>query len=436
MAGVAAVSTQSPIHHLAALARTLTREVSLAMVGIGLVALHVLDDQFLRPEPGVEPGDHLVSGLVPLALLALAAWAYRRSRAGVRASIALSVGVLGLVASVEAMYASIEGSGASGDDLTGFAALPAGVLLLGVGIVTLWRSRRRDDGHVRRYLRRTGILVVAAVAIVTFVIPIGAAYLFAHIGRGVVADADLGAPAQAVTLRTSDGLTLSGSYVPSRNGAAIIVSPGYNSTPAQARMLVRHGYGVLLYDQRGEGRSDGDPNALGWSAEQDHNAAVAFLQARPDVDRRSRRRARPVGRRRDPAADGRPQRRPACSRIRGSRHPLGARGARHAGEAAGTGCPYPGHFVMTAAVGPVRRRAAARQPERPRAADRAAAVFLISAGKGVDSEVLNRRFYDVAGEPRTLWEIPEAGHTGGLEARPQEYERRVVGFFDQALRER
>ena len=167
MAGVAAVSTQSPIHHLATLARTLTREVSLAMVGIGLVALHVLDDQFLRPEPGVEPGDHLVSGLVPLALLALAAWAYRRSRAGVRASIALSVGVFGLVASVEAMYASIEGSGASGDDLTGFAALPAGVLLLGVGVVTLWRSRRRDDGHVRRYLRRTGILVVAAVAIIT-----------------------------------------------------------------------------------------------------------------------------------------------------------------------------------------------------------------------------------------------------------------------------
>ena len=104
MAGVAAVSTQSPIHHLAALARTLTREVSLAMVGIGLVALHVLDDQFLQPEPGVEPGDHLVSGLVPLALLALAAWAYRRSRAGVRASIALSVGVFGLVTSVEAMY--------------------------------------------------------------------------------------------------------------------------------------------------------------------------------------------------------------------------------------------------------------------------------------------------------------------------------------------
>ena len=435
MAGVAAVSTQRPIYHLATLARTLTREVSLAMVGIGLVALHVLDDQFLRPEPGVEPGDHLVSGLVPLALLALAAWAYRRSRAGVRASIALSVGVLGLVASVEAMYASIEGSGASGDDLTGFAALPAGVLLLGVGVVTLWRSRRRDDGHVRRYLRRTGILVVAAVAIITFVMPIGAAYLFAHIGRGIVADADLGAPAQAVTLRTSDGLMLTGSYVPSRNGAAIIVSPGYNSTPDHARMLVRHGYGVLLYDQRGEGRSDGDPNAFGWSAEQDHNAAVAFLRSRSDVDP-----DRIGGLGLSVAGETLLQTAAHNDGLRAVvSEGAGNRSVREVLDMPRNGAYWlsiPGHFVLTGAMALF-----ANEPPPanlsdlvPQIAPRA--VFLIAAGKGVDSEVLNRRFYDVAGKPRTLWEIPEAGHTGGLEARPQEYERRVVGFFDQALRAR
>ena len=28
---------------------------------------------------------------------------------------------------------------------------------------------------------------------------------------------------------------------------------------------------------------------------------------------------------------------------------------------------------------------------------------------------------------------PEAGHTGGLSARPNEYERRVVGFFERTL---
>jgi fermentation-respiration switch protein FrsA (DUF1100 family) len=93
----------------------------------------------------------------------------------------------------------------------------------------------------------------------------------------------------------------------------------------------------------------------------------------------------------------------------------------------------PTHFVMTGAMAvfaneppPANLKDLVRQIA-PRS------ILLISAGKGVDSEVLNRKFYAAAGEPRTLWEIPEAGHTGGLESRPQEYERRVVGFFDQAL---
>ena len=35
-------------------------------------------------------------------------------------------------------------------------------------------------------------------------------------------------------------------------------------------------------------------------------------------------------------------------------------------------------------------------------------------------------YYEAVGEPKTLWEIPEAGNTGGLDARPREYERRVI----------
>ena len=41
---------------------------------------------------------------------------------------------------------------------------------------------------------------------------------------------------------------------------------------------------MLLFDRRGEGESDGDPNLLGWHGERDVHAAVAFLQRRPDVD--------------------------------------------------------------------------------------------------------------------------------------------------------
>jgi hypothetical protein len=60
-------------------------------------------------------------------------------------------------------------------------------------------------------------------------------------------------------------------------------------------------------------------------------------------------------------------------------------------------------------------------------------VFIIWTRNGVDTEVLNRGYYEAAGAPKTLWEIPESKHVGGLQARPREYERRVVGFFDEAL---
>jgi hypothetical protein len=52
---------------------------------------------------------------------------------------------------------------------------------------------------------------------------------------------------------------------------------------AHARMLARHGYGVLRFDRRGEGESEGDPNLLGWGMDRDLRAAVAFLEERPDV---------------------------------------------------------------------------------------------------------------------------------------------------------
>ena len=44
-------------------------------------------------------------------------------------------------------------------------------------------------------------------------------------------------------------------------------------------------------------------------------------------------------------------------------------------------------------------------------------VMLIAAGNGVESEVLNAGFYAAAGEPKTLWNIPEAGHVAGIRAR-------------------
>ena len=77
---------------LADLVRALGREAGLFVLGVATIALQVLDDSFLQPSPGTSAGDHLVSGLVPLAVLALAAWTYPRVRGGRRGAMALVFG--------------------------------------------------------------------------------------------------------------------------------------------------------------------------------------------------------------------------------------------------------------------------------------------------------------------------------------------------------
>lgn len=41
--------------------------------------------------------------------------------------------------------------------------------------------------------------------------------------------------------------------------------------------------------------------------------------------------------------------------------------------------------------------------------------------------------YTAAGEPKELWYEPALGHTMFDESLPQEYEQRVIGFFDKYL---
>ena len=56
-------------------------------------------------------------------------------------------------------------------------------------------------------------------------------------------------------------------------------------------------------------------------------------------------------------------------------------------------------------------------------------------GQGGEAE-LTETFYEAAREPKEIWLVPGAEHTDGIEAQPEEYERRVVGFFDDGLREK
>jgi hypothetical protein len=87
---------------LARLASAARRESALFAAALGVVGLHIVDDNFLRPEPGTAATGHVLSGLVPLALIVGAAACYGRLRSGVHAVLALLFGVLGVLAGTEA----------------------------------------------------------------------------------------------------------------------------------------------------------------------------------------------------------------------------------------------------------------------------------------------------------------------------------------------
>jgi dienelactone hydrolase len=409
-------------------------EAGLARLGLGAIGLHVVDDNFLQPQPGVSPADHLVSGLVPLAVVVTAAVAYPRLRPGLRGSLALLFGFFGLIGGTEAAY-YLQDVGLSGDDFTGLLSIVAGVLLLAVGAVTLWRSRRTDDHPAWRYTRRAlyGLLGLLVVAFVLF--PVSIAYVVTHVAPEGVPAADLGAPHENVEFTTSDGFLLKGWYVPSKNGAAVISFPGRSGTRLQARMLAKHGYGVLLFDRRGEGQSEGDWNVFGWQGERDVHAAVRFLQGRDDVDpERIGGVGRSVGGEMLIEAGAESEDLKAVVSEGGSGRSIRDELANNS-FSLGQIPALVNHAVLTSAVAVFTNNVPpeALKDLAPRIAPQAVFFVYGEHGQGGSERKPNQGFYAVAGEPKEIWEVPGAQHVGGITTQPEENERRVMGFFDRAL---
>jgi uncharacterized protein len=401
-------------------------------LAMAAAALWVLDNAFWHREPGTAVGDHLASGLVPVALTGLLALAYPRLRPGARAVAALTAGPLMILAGVVDGVRHIAVDRLAGDDVTAVVCGLGGAVLVGFGTALLWQSRRLDERLVRRYARRPITAVIAGLVGVFLVMPLGFAVVVNHKARAPVQRLDHGRPYVDVTLTTSDGLRLAGWYVPSRNGAAVIAFPGRSGPVRHARMLVRHGYGVLLLDRRGEGRSEGDYNARGWGGEPDLRAAIAYLRTRSDVrDDRIGGLGLSVG------GELLLQ---TAAQDQGLRAVVsegaGLRSVAEQKHMPGTP-PEPLRWIAPITMETVAGTVSDHRPPADladlmlRIAPRP--VLLIRGRSGNPDESLNRTYRRAGGPTVSLWEIPRAGHTAGLSTVPAEYERRVVSFFDQAL---
>ena len=259
--------------------------------------------------------------------------------------------------------------------------------------------------------------------------PTAIAYVVTHTARAEVPTPVLGAAHEDVTFTTSDGLKLQGWFVPSRNGATVIAFPGRSGPQKQTRMLVRHGYGVLLFDRRGEGASEGDPNTFGWHGERDLHAAAAYLRSRSDVDPERIGAHRPLRRRGD-ADPGRGGRRTTSQAIvsEGASGQSVRDGIAN-GELVGRDPARGQHHARDRAV---HERPAAVQPEGRGAEDRSAAVFFVygEKGQGGTETKPNRGFYEAAREPKQIWEVPGGQHIAGITTQA----RGVRAACDRVLR--
>lgn len=295
----------------------------------------------------------------------------------------------------------------------------------------------------RRALKWLGIGLVVVIVALYVLLPIGVGIAVVLPMKDSVGDPPQGF--EEVTLTTGDDVTLAGWYAPPPadpaeggapvSGAVIILIHGAGgsreSMRKQAAMLLEHGYGVLAIDLRGHGESDGRTNRLGWQGTRDVGAAVSFLSGRDEVTA------------------------------------IGALGSSLGGEVAlGAASTYP-QITAIAADGATRRtldEQLALSSERPLVRNYVSRVmfatvrvlsgekppkplldsmieaestrfFLIAGGANNQEVKYNELFVEKVGERATLWVAPGAKHTGAYGRFPEEYEQRVLAFFDSAFAE-
>ena len=210
----------------------------------------------------------------------------------------------------------------------------------------------------------------------------------------------------------------------------MISFPGRKGSRKPARLLASHGYGVLLFDRRGEGESEGDPNLLGWQGDRDIAAAIDFLKTRPEVD------ADKIGGL-GLSVGGELMLEEAAQNsglkavvsegagIRSVREAVHLDGAEKIVGTWAFGVVTLGTAVWTSNLPPRSLTDLSAEITQP--------AFFIHATPGQGGEKLTEKYHGAAKGPKELWRAP-GGHVGAIDAAPQEYQRRVLGFFDRALR--
>ena len=350
-----------------------------------------------------------------------------------RGAVAFAAGCVCVAVGVGVGLPHLATSGLQPTTMAGLLAFAGGLVLLAFGGVIIVRGTRRWW----RVLVVPGLCAVTVVALWT----LGQAVAATNVPRsslGSTTPADLGLSYRDVEFVTADGVTLSGWYVPSTNGAAVVLMHGSGSTRSdvldQAKVVAEQGFGVLLFDARGHGRSGGRAMDFGWYGDADTSAAVSYLEAQSDVDDErivamgmSMGGEQAIGaaaadpRIRAVIAEG------ATNRVAGDKGWLSEEfGWRGAIQERIEWLTYGIADVLTAADPPITLRdAVATAAPRP---------VLLIVGGAIENERLAGTYIQ-GGSPTTVevWVVPDTGHTAALDTHAVEWEQRVIAFLTAAL---
>src|SRR6476469_6868336 len=306
-----------------------------------------------------------------------------------------------------------------------------GVLLLAAGVATAW-GVNRERSRRRAWVLRGATALGAVLVFFFLAYPLLLAVDYLAKPRQTIDAQALQLPHRDVTFPATDGVRLSGWYLPGTNGAAVVLVHGAGGdregTIRHARLLASAGYGVLLYDARGRGESGGHENAFGWQWDRDVRGAVDFLE---------RAGVRHIGLLglstgaeavvTEAASD--PRVAAVVSDGLQGRTP-GDAGNLDFGNRISI---QPAFVVLSAAIRAVRgehqpapllelvHRVAASRP-------------LLLIGTESFERQLDRAY--VRGTAAQLWELPDTAHTQGLARHPAAYADHVLSVFDDALQPR
>lgn len=374
---------------------------------------------------GGSPPGLVLRVVLVVAVTGAALWLLSRGRAAA-GLVAVTAGLAGVAAGAGIGVPHLVKTGLSltvPRSVAGLAALALGLALLVAGTVVLIRA---TPGWWR-----LAALPAAFVLIQFGVIPLSAAVYATNVPPTAGADApsELGLELDDVTFDAADGVRLSAWYVPSTNRAAVVLLHGAGSTRStvvdHAAVLAGAGYGVLLVDARGHGRSGGVAMDWGWYGTTDIAAAVTFLANRADVDpariaavglsmgaEQAITAAASDARIRAVVAEGTGVR----TRADLAAFPLDAVGVVTRIEGL---VMFPVAALLTGASQPV--------PLRQAVTELAPRPLLLIAGSG--ESTVNRYYRDASPSTVQLWDLPDTAHTAGLTTHPEQWRSTVLKFL-------